>query len=26
MREVINRLTINDSGKFIAYDGKEVPW
>jgi NAD(P)-dependent dehydrogenase (short-subunit alcohol dehydrogenase family) len=26
MREVINRLTMNDSGKFIAYDGKEVPW
>jgi hypothetical protein len=26
MREVISRLTMNDSGKFIAYDGKEVPW
>jgi NAD(P)-dependent dehydrogenase (short-subunit alcohol dehydrogenase family) len=26
MREVISRLTINDSGKFIAYDGKAIPW
>jgi NAD(P)-dependent dehydrogenase (short-subunit alcohol dehydrogenase family) len=26
MREVISRLTMNDSGKFIAYDGKEVRW
>ena len=26
MREVISRLTINDSGKFIAYDGKEILW
>jgi NAD(P)-dependent dehydrogenase (short-subunit alcohol dehydrogenase family) len=26
MREIISRLTINDSGKFIAYDGKAIPW
>ena len=26
MRNVINHLTLADSGKFIAYDGKVVPW
>jgi NAD(P)-dependent dehydrogenase (short-subunit alcohol dehydrogenase family) len=26
MREVISRLTIQDSGNFIAYDGKAIPW
>ena len=26
MRNVINHLTPADSGKFIAYDGKMVPW
>ncbi|MEO7320215.1 MAG: SDR family oxidoreductase [Nitrosospira sp.] len=26
MRNVINHLTPADSGKFIAYDGKVVPW
>ena len=26
MRRVINDLTSADSGKFIAYDGKPIPW
>lgn len=26
MRGVIERLTAADSGRFIGYDGKEVPW
>ncbi|MEO8418637.1 MAG: SDR family oxidoreductase [Methylophilaceae bacterium] len=26
MRQVIARLTANDSGKFYGYDGKEIPW
>ena len=26
MRQVISHLTMTDSGKFFAYDGKPVPW
>ena len=26
MRRVIGNLTLQDSGKFYAFDGKEVPW
>ena len=26
MRRVIGNLTLKDSGKFYAFDGKEVPW
>ena len=26
MREVINNLSKNDSGKFFNYDGQEIPW
>ena len=26
MRQVLARITIADSGKFIAYDGMEIPW
>jgi NAD(P)-dependent dehydrogenase (short-subunit alcohol dehydrogenase family) len=26
LREVIANLTLNNSGKFIAYDGKEIAW
>jgi len=26
MRQVIGQLTIADSGKFLAYDGREIPW
>jgi hypothetical protein len=26
MLQVIDRLTLKDSGSFIAYDGKPVPW
>ncbi|QOJ23685.1 MAG: SDR family oxidoreductase [Gammaproteobacteria bacterium] len=26
MRRVINSLTLQDSGKFYAFDGQEVPW
>ena len=26
LRIVINSLTIENSGKFIAYDGKEIAW
>lgn len=26
MRNVLTRLTVADSGRFIAYDGKNVPW
>lgn len=26
MKAVIDRLTIADSGKFISYDGSEMPW
>ena len=26
MRQVIDRLTLKDSGRFIEYDGKPVPW
>ncbi len=26
MRHVINRLTLADSGKFFAYDGRTIPW
>ncbi|SCY37754.1 SDR family oxidoreductase [Nitrosospira sp. Nsp13] len=26
MRNVIHHLTLADSGKFIAYDGKMIPW
>jgi NAD(P)-dependent dehydrogenase (short-subunit alcohol dehydrogenase family) len=26
MRQVIGRLTLADSGKFIAYDGEVIPW
>jgi len=26
MRKVIDQLTLQNSGRFIAYDGKEIPW
>ncbi|RMD62229.1 MAG: SDR family oxidoreductase [Alphaproteobacteria bacterium] len=26
MRRLIDRLTIDDSGRFYAYDGREIPW
>ncbi|MHB1301368.1 MAG: SDR family oxidoreductase [Burkholderiales bacterium] len=26
MRQVLAKITIADSGKFIAYDGMEIPW
>jgi NAD(P)-dependent dehydrogenase (short-subunit alcohol dehydrogenase family) len=26
MRNILNRLTIADSGKFLAYDGQTIPW
>lgn len=26
MRQVIERITLKDSGKFYGYDGKEIPW
>ncbi len=26
IRQVISRLTIDDSGKFFGYDGQEIPW
>jgi NAD(P)-dependent dehydrogenase (short-subunit alcohol dehydrogenase family) len=26
MRQVVSRLTIDDSGKFFAYDGQVIPW
>jgi hypothetical protein len=26
MREVISRLTVEDSGRFISFDGKAIPW
>lgn len=26
MRRVIENLTLENSGRFVAYDGKEVPW
>lgn len=26
MRQVIEGLTLADSGKFYNYDGKEIPW
>ena len=26
MRQVVARLTTNDSGKFYGYDGKEILW
>src|SRR6187551_2833678 len=26
MREVISRLTIEDSGRFVSFDGKAIPW
>lgn len=26
MRRVIDALTLENSGRFIAYDGKEIPW
>jgi NAD(P)-dependent dehydrogenase (short-subunit alcohol dehydrogenase family) len=26
MRAVIDRLTIDNTGRFIAYDGQEIPW
>ena len=26
LRKVINNLTINDSGRFLNYDGQNIPW
>jgi hypothetical protein len=26
MRKLIDRLTIDDSGKFLRRDGSEIPW
>jgi len=26
LREVIEQLTLGNSGRFMAYDGKEIPW
>jgi len=26
MRRVLERLQMNDSGKFLSYEGTEVPW
>jgi hypothetical protein len=26
MRELIDRLTIEDSGRFLRRDGSELPW
>lgn len=26
MRQLFQRLTLRDSGRFFAYDGSEVPW
>ncbi|MDZ4212098.1 MAG: SDR family NAD(P)-dependent oxidoreductase, partial [Methylotenera sp.] len=26
LRKVIALLSLNNSGKFYAYDGKEIPW
>ena len=26
MRNVIGRLTMTDTGKFINYDGQDIPW
>jgi len=26
LRKVIDQLTLQNSGRFIAYDGKEIPW
>lgn len=26
MRNILNRLTVADSGKFLAYDGQSIPW
>ena len=26
IRQVIAKLTLDDSGKFFSYDGQEVPW
>ena len=26
MRELLDRLTLEDSGKFLAYDGSPIPW
>ena len=26
MRGVLERLQMNDSGKFLSYEGTEVPW
>lgn len=26
MRDVLDRLTLEDSGRFLAYDGRECPW
>ena len=26
MRTVIERISLDDTGRFIAFDGQEVPW
>ena len=26
MRSVFDRLTIDDTGRFLSWDGKEFPW